>query len=146
MSVTILYGLAILDGIGPKVVELLKLCHFQQGISMQCFYGFHYPSSQAMLLSYGSLGKYNEQYGWQKNWVQLLDVAQFCFNAQTSSSIGRSPFEIVCCRQPVLAHLVDLSYVRKNPQAHNFTMEWKQTTNIVQAYLEKDSRWIKKDR
>ncbi|TYK15859.1 reverse transcriptase [Cucumis melo var. makuwa] len=34
----------------------------------------------------------------QKNWVQLLDVAQFFFNAQTSSSTGRSPFEIVSRR------------------------------------------------
>ncbi|KAA0067731.1 reverse transcriptase [Cucumis melo var. makuwa] len=26
----------------------------------------------------------------QKNWVQLLDVAQFCFNAQTSSELGEA--------------------------------------------------------
>ncbi|KAA0056480.1 reverse transcriptase [Cucumis melo var. makuwa] len=80
----------------------------------------------------------------QKNWVQLLDVAQLCFNAQMSSSIGRSPFEIVFGRQPVLLHLVDHPYVGKNPQALNFTKKWKQTTNIARAYLEKASRWMKK--
>ncbi|KAL0549524.1 hypothetical protein IC582_014009 [Cucumis melo] len=63
----------------------------------------------------------------QKNWVQLLDVAQFCFNAQTSSSTGRSPFEIVSGRQPVLPHLVDHPFAGKNPQTLNFTKEWKQT-------------------
>ena len=31
----------------------------------------------------------------QKNWVELLDVAQLCFNSQRSSSTGKSPFEIV---------------------------------------------------
>ncbi|KAA0064072.1 reverse transcriptase [Cucumis melo var. makuwa] len=61
----------------------------------------------------------------QKNWVELLDVAQFYFNAQTSSSTGRSPFEIVSGRQPVLPHLVDHPFAGKNPQALNFTKEWK---------------------
>ncbi|KAA0041707.1 reverse transcriptase [Cucumis melo var. makuwa] len=80
----------------------------------------------------------------QKNWVQLLDVAQFCFNAQTSSSTGRSSFEIVSDRQPVLPHLVDHLYVGKNPQVLNFTKEWKQTNDIARAYLEKASRQMKK--
>ncbi|KAA0057858.1 reverse transcriptase [Cucumis melo var. makuwa] len=80
----------------------------------------------------------------QKNWVQLLDVAQFCFNAQTSSSTGRSPFEIVSGRQPVLPHLVDHPFAGKNPQALNFTKEWKQTNDITRAYLEKASKRMKK--
>ena len=71
-------------------------------------------------------------------------VAQFSFNAQTSSSTGRSPFEIVCGRQPVLPHIVDHPYVGKNPQAHDLTKEWKQTTDIARAYLEKASRRMKK--
>ncbi|TYK15559.1 reverse transcriptase [Cucumis melo var. makuwa] len=80
----------------------------------------------------------------QKNWVQLLGIAQFCFNAQTSSSTGRSPFEIVSRRQPVLPHLVDHPYAGKNPQALNFTKEWKQTNDIPRAYLEKASKRMKK--
>ncbi|TYK25835.1 reverse transcriptase [Cucumis melo var. makuwa] len=82
----------------------------------------------------------------QKNWVQLLDVAQFCFNTQTISSIGRSPFEIVSGRQPVLPHLVDHPFAGKNPQALNFTKEWKQTNDIARAYLEKTSKRMKKFR
>ena len=61
----------------------------------------------------------------QKNWIQLLDVAQFCFNCQTSSYMGKSPFEIVSGRQPALPHIIDHSYVVKHPQAQNFTREWK---------------------
>ena len=30
----------------------------------------------------------------QKNWVDLLDAIQFCYNLHWSSSIGMSPFEI----------------------------------------------------
>jgi len=80
----------------------------------------------------------------QKNWVQFLDVAQFCFNCQTSSSTGKSPFEIVSGRQPSLPHIIDHPYAGKNPQAHNFTREWKQTTDIARAYLEKASKHMKK--
>ena len=79
----------------------------------------------------------------QKNWVKLLGAVQFCFNAQTSSSTGRSPFEIVCGRQPILTHLVDHPYARKNPQAHNFTRKLKQTMDIARAYLEKASKQMK---
>ena len=42
----------------------------------------------------------------QKNWPQLLDVAQFYFNAQKSSSTNKSPFEIVNGQQPLLPHKV----------------------------------------
>ncbi|KAA0057211.1 reverse transcriptase [Cucumis melo var. makuwa] len=46
--------------------------------------------------------------------------------------------------QPVLPHIVDHPYVGKNPQALNFTKKWKQTNDIVRAYLEKASRQMKK--
>ena len=80
----------------------------------------------------------------QINWAQLLVAAQFCFKAQTSLSTGKSPFEIVCGRQPVLPHLVDHPYAGKNPQAHNFTREWKQKTDIARASLENASKRMKK--
>ncbi|KAA0060750.1 reverse transcriptase [Cucumis melo var. makuwa] len=82
----------------------------------------------------------------QNNWVQQLDVAQFYFNAQISSFTGRSPFEIVSRRKPVLPHLVDHPFAGKNPQALNFTKEWKQTNDIARAYLEKASKRMKKFR
>ena len=49
----------------------------------------------------------------QKNW-HLLDVAQFCFDAQKSSSTNKSPFEIVIGQQPLLPHTMD-DYSGKNP-------------------------------
>ena len=56
----------------------------------------------------------------QKNWPQLLEIAQLFFNAQTSSSTNKSLFEIVNDQQPLLPHIVD-EYSGKNPQAFNFT-------------------------
>ena len=80
----------------------------------------------------------------QKNWVQMFDVAQFSFNCQQSSSARKTPFEIVCCRQPIMPHVIDHPYAGRSPQAYNFTKEWKQTFEIARAYLEKASRRMKK--
>ncbi|KAG6472970.1 hypothetical protein ZIOFF_070450 [Zingiber officinale] len=47
-----------------------------------------------------------EKYLWhyviasQKNWLELLDSAQFCYNLHKSSSMEMSPFEIVLGEQP----------------------------------------------
>ena len=61
-----------------------------------------------------------------------------------SSSTGKSPFKIVSGRQLALPHIIDYPYVGKNSQAQNFTREWKQTTDITRAYLEKASKHMKK--
>ena len=79
----------------------------------------------------------------QKNWLQLLDVAQFCFNTQKSSSTNKSLFEIVNGQQPLLPHTMD-EYSGKTPRAFNFTKEWKKNAEIAQAYLEKASKRMKK--
>ena len=50
----------------------------------------------------------------QKNWVQMLDVAQLSFNCQQSSSIGKTPFEIVCGRQPLMCQKT-LIQLREEP-------------------------------
>ncbi|KAJ7958669.1 Retrotransposon protein, putative, Ty3-gypsy subclass [Quillaja saponaria] len=70
----------------------------------------------------------------QRNWPKLLDIAQFCFNAQKSSATNRSPFEIVTGQQPLLPHTLDEPYTGKSPKAHHFT----------RAYLEKASKRMKK--
>ena len=36
----------------------------------------------------------------QKNWVDLLDIAQLCYNLQRSSATGMSPFELAIGVQP----------------------------------------------
>ncbi|KAA0031734.1 uncharacterized protein E6C27_scaffold696G00010 [Cucumis melo var. makuwa] len=56
--------------------------------------------------------------GRQKNWVQLLKVAQFGHSAQTDSQIKRSPFEIKGKRHSVLPPLADGPYVGDRPQVH----------------------------
>ena len=40
----------------------------------------------------------------QKDWVDLLDVAQFCYNLHKSSATGMSPFELVYGQQPLAPH------------------------------------------
>ena len=81
---------------------------------------------------------------WQKNWVQILDVAHFSFSCQQSSSREKTPFEIVCGRQPLMPHVIDHPYAGRSSQAYNFTKEWKQTSEIAWAYLEKASQRMKK--
>src|ERR1051325_9004002 len=80
----------------------------------------------------------------QKNWVAMLDVAQLSFNCQKSSSTGKTPFEIVCGRQPLMPHVIDHPYAGKSPQAFNFTKEWKETSEIARAHLERASKRMKK--
>ena len=36
----------------------------------------------------------------QKNWVDLLDTAQLCYNLHRSSATGMSPFELAMGWQP----------------------------------------------
>ena len=47
-------------------------------------------------------------------------------------------------KQPLLPHIVDHPYAGKNLQAHKFTKEWKQTTDIARAYLKKALKRMKK--
>ncbi|KAA0060626.1 uncharacterized protein E5676_scaffold18G00460 [Cucumis melo var. makuwa] len=63
--------------------------------------------------------------GRQKNWVQLLKVAQFGHSAQTDSLIRRSLFEIKGKRHSVLPPLADGPYVGDRPQARRVGEEWK---------------------
>ena len=74
----------------------------------------------------------------------MLDVAHFSFNCQQSSSTGKTSFEIVYGRQPLMPHVIDHPYAGRSPQAYNFTKEWKQTSEIARVYLEKASRRMKK--
>ncbi|KAA0060490.1 uncharacterized protein E6C27_scaffold22G003260 [Cucumis melo var. makuwa] len=78
--------------------------------------------------------------GRQKNWVQLLKVAQFGHSAQTDSSSKRSPFEIKGKRHPVLPPLADGPYVADRPQVHRVEEEWEQMADIARVCLEEASR------
>ncbi|KAA0053627.1 reverse transcriptase [Cucumis melo var. makuwa] len=82
--------------------------------------------------------------GRQKNWVQLLNVAQFGHNAQTDSLARRNQFEIDGSRHYVLSLLGDDPYVRNNPQVHRFEEKWEHVVEIAQACLEKALRQMEK--
>ncbi|KAA0051825.1 RNA-directed DNA polymerase-like protein [Cucumis melo var. makuwa] len=78
--------------------------------------------------------------GRQKNWVQLLKVAQFGHSAQTDSLIKRSPFEIKAKRHSILPPLADGPYVRDRPQVHRVGEECEQMADIARVCLEEASR------
>uniref|UniRef100_A0A803QVK0 Reverse transcriptase n=1 Tax=Cannabis sativa TaxID=3483 RepID=A0A803QVK0_CANSA len=121
--------------------ELFKLLGSQMNISSS-----YHPQTDGQTERFnGMLEEYLRHFvnANQKNWPQLLDVAQFCFNSQKSSSSNKSPFEVVNGQQPLLPHTVD-EYHGRNPRAFNFTKDWKKNTEIAQAYLEKASRRMKK--
>ncbi|KAA0034899.1 uncharacterized protein E6C27_scaffold103G00270 [Cucumis melo var. makuwa] len=92
------------------------------------------------------LGEYLHHYvdGRQKNWVQLLKVAQFGHSAQTDSLIKRSLFETKGKRHSVLPLLVDGPYVEDHPQVHRVGEEWEQMADIARVHLEEASRPMEK--
>ena len=80
----------------------------------------------------------------QKNWVDLLDIAQFCFNIHQSSSSNKSPMEIIMGQQPLLPHTVATPYTGRCPKAYQFAKDWKQNSEVAKAFLEKASKRMKK--
>ena len=58
----------------------------------------------------------------QKNWVDLLDTAQLCYNLQRSSATGMSPFELTIGVQPRMPLEVAKQKVgRSSPAAYKMT-------------------------
>lgn len=60
----------------------------------------------------------------QRNWMELLDTAQFTHDFHKSSSTGKSPFKVVLGRQP----LTPLDIAQRNsdgscPAAHRLARE-----------------------
>ncbi|RVW83532.1 hypothetical protein CK203_054218 [Vitis vinifera] len=62
----------------------------------------------------------------QKNWVDLLDTAQLCYNLQRSSATGMSPFELTIGVQPRMPLEVAKQKVgRSSPAAYKMTQSHK---------------------
>ncbi|KAA0037095.1 uncharacterized protein E5676_scaffold453G00070 [Cucumis melo var. makuwa] len=78
--------------------------------------------------------------GRQKNWVQLLKVAQFGHGAQTDSLIKRSPFEIKGNWHSVSPSFADGPNVGDSPQDHRVEEKRGQIADIVRVCLEEASR------
>ncbi|TYJ97412.1 reverse transcriptase [Cucumis melo var. makuwa] len=160
MSITTLYGLAIPDGSRRDFEAILVIIdHFSK-------YATFIPTTKqcSVEMTTQLLFKHVVKlWGVPTSIVSDKDgiLAPFCklkakelgpavrrspilFQCSDKFRIGRSSFEIISGRQPILPHLVDHPYVWKNPQALNFTKEWKQTNDIARAYLEKASKRMKK--
>lgn len=57
----------------------------------------------------------------QRNWPDLLDVAQFCYNLHRAGSTGMSPFELVNGQQPNTPHSIAVQATGGNcPAAYRF--------------------------
>ena len=60
----------------------------------------------------------------QRNWVNLLDIAQFCYNLHKTSATRMSPIEIVFGKQPLTPHKVAKhKSQRKNPTSYKFARD-----------------------
>ncbi|CAL9127284.1 unnamed protein product, partial [Musa textilis] len=51
----------------------------------------------------------------QRDWVKLLDIAQFSYNLQRSSASNKSPFEIITGQQPSTPHTLAIGYTGSSP-------------------------------
>ncbi|KAG8374925.1 hypothetical protein BUALT_Bualt10G0046300 [Buddleja alternifolia] len=81
----------------------------------------------------------------QKNWVELLDMAQFCYNLHKSSATGMSPFELVYELQPMTPHEIAAQRTGgKSPVAYHFAMAKQDLLEEAKDILSKAQRRIKK--
>ena len=76
----------------------------------------------------------------QRDWAQLLDIAQFSYNLQKSESTGQSPFEFVTGQQPLTPSSLATGYKGPNSPAYKFAKDWNDQVGVTRAYLEKASR------
>ena len=81
----------------------------------------------------------------QKNWVDLLDAAQFCYNIHRSSSTGVSPFELATGIQPkVPLEVAKQNIGQVNPAAHRLARSRQEVLEEARESLEKAARRMKK--
>ena len=81
----------------------------------------------------------------QDNWVDLLDVAQFSYNLQQSSSTGMSPFELATGQQPLTPHEVAKQKSQgRCPAAYRFARANQERTDEAKDCLTKAVKRMKK--
>ncbi|CAA0814075.1 Unknown protein [Striga hermonthica] len=81
----------------------------------------------------------------QDNWVELLDMAQFCYNLHKSSATGMSPFELAYGQQPQLPHDVAVQRTgRKCPAAYRYARAQHELLVEARDSLAKAQRRMKK--
>ncbi|CAL5371561.1 unnamed protein product [Camellia sinensis] len=81
----------------------------------------------------------------QRNWVDLLDSAQFCYNLHRSSATGMSPFELATGQQPLTPHEVARTGSGgRCPAAYRFARAKQDMLDEAQDSLAKASKRMKK--
>jgi hypothetical protein len=81
----------------------------------------------------------------QKNWLELLDVAQFAYNVHKSSATGMSPSELVFGQQPLAPHEVAAQRTGgKCLAAYQFARERQELLEQAKDSLAKAQRRMKK--
>ncbi|KAG6526884.1 hypothetical protein ZIOFF_008971 [Zingiber officinale] len=81
----------------------------------------------------------------QKNWLGLLDSAQFCYNLHKSSATEKSPFEIVLGEQPTTPmEIAKQKSGGKCPAAYRYAREKQELLEEAQDSLRKATRRMKK--
>ncbi|KAH9670137.1 Endonuclease [Citrus sinensis] len=80
----------------------------------------------------------------QRDWVKLLNVAQFSYNLQWSEATGKSQFEIIMGFQPTTPNAIASTYEGKSPAAHKLAHEWHEEADITRAYLDRAAQRMKK--
>ena len=75
----------------------------------------------------------------QKDWVDHIDMQEFCYNSSKHSTIGFSPFELAT-RKQVLTPLALVSHVVrdkiKEPDVDLFLVDWQATMRVAQQGLQ----------
>ena len=81
----------------------------------------------------------------QKNWVDLMDTAQLCYNLQRSSAIGMSSFELAIGVQPRMPlEVTKLKAGESSPAAYKMAQSRQEMFDEARDSLEKAARRMKK--
>lgn len=81
----------------------------------------------------------------QRNWVDLLDSAQFCYNLHRSSATGLSPFELAMGQQPLTPHEVARTRTGgRCPAAYRFARAKQELLEEARDSLTKAAKRMKK--
>ena len=78
----------------------------------------------------------------QKDWAQLLDIAQFSYNLQMSEATNKSPFKLVIGQQPLTPHTLTIGYTGRSLTTFKFTKGWHEQADIARSYLDKAAKKI----
>lgn len=80
----------------------------------------------------------------QRDWVDLLDAAQFSYNLQRSEATGKTPFELATGQQPLTPASLPAALEGKSLGAYAAAKGYGEQLDIAKAHLAKAARRMKK--